>query len=84
MLVIALGVGLVGAASGVNLLMLERFDDSWFVYSADTSVTVSDAYFKPVTDEAVVQQGLVWLAALALWTAASFRLLRTPPEDAQP
>ena len=76
-LVIALGLLLAGAGSGVNLLMLDRVDDGWFSYAPSTGVTVSDAYYRPVTDRAIVEQGLVWLVALALWTGASCWLLRS-------
>jgi hypothetical protein len=75
-LVVALGLGLTAVASGVNLLMLDRFDNGWFTYAPNTGVTVSDAYYRPVTDRAIVEQGLVWLAALALWTGVSCWLLR--------
>jgi hypothetical protein len=77
-LVIALGLALLGAAIGANLLMLDRYDDGWFSYAPNPGVTVSDLYFRPASDGSIVQQGLVWVVALAVWTAASVRLLRTP------
>jgi hypothetical protein len=75
-LVIALGVGLLTAALVANLLMLEPYG-GWFAYAPNTSITATSDYFVHPTDGELVRQGLVWLAALALWTAASLRLLRT-------
>jgi hypothetical protein len=75
--VIALGVGIMGLATGVNLLMVDRHE-GWFSYAPDAAVTVSDGYFTAADDTSVLEQGLVWLAGLAVWTAASVWLLRTP------
>ena len=80
-LVVALGVGLVALAVVLNLLMLDRFDGGWFAYEPNASITTSDTYFTVVSDRAIVRQGLVWLAALALWTGVSLRLLRTPRDE---
>ena len=80
-LVVALGVALLVAAVVVNLLMLARFDGGWFAYVPSSPVTTSDNYFTVTSDRAIMRQGLVWLAALALWTGVSLWLLRTPRED---
>ena len=83
-LVIALGIGLVAIAGTVNIVMLDRVGPGWFAYAPNTGVTFSpsqtDSYFVVPTDRSIIEQGAVWLLALATWAGASVWLLRTRPQ----
>lgn len=76
-LVIALGLALGIVAITANIVIGDPLEPGWYEYSPNVGVNVSDDYYVVATDEAILRQALVWLAGLALWTAASLRLLRT-------
>jgi hypothetical protein len=82
-LVIALGIATLLAVATVNLLLYEPFAAGWFAYAPNTGVTFSpsqtDDYFVVTRDWPIVRHSLIALAGLLVWSAASLRILRTPP-----
>jgi hypothetical protein len=78
--VVALGLALVVAVWGSNLLMLDAPTD-WFTYSPSAAPSQqTDTYFVVLDDSAVVQQVALGLSAIAVWTASGLWLLRTRQE----
>ena len=84
MLVIALAIGLVVAASALSFITLDRVGAGWFAYAPNTGVASSpsqqtDTYYVVPTDRAILEQAGIWLLALITWVAASLWLLRAGP-----
>ena len=79
-LIIALGLAGVVVSIAANLVMTDPPGSGWFPLSGSTGVTFSpsqsDNYVVVLSDRAILEQAAVWLAGLALWTAASCWLLR--------
>jgi hypothetical protein len=79
-LVIAFGLAGVVVAIAANLVITDPPGSGWFPVSGSTGVTFSpsnsDDYFVVMSDRAIVEQAAVWLAAIAVWTAAACWLLR--------
>lgn len=72
LMVVAVGLGLaVVARTLVSTLVWDDLDGGWFAYAPGTSPIFS----RPSGD---VRPGVIWLAAIVLWAAVSYRILRTP------
>lgn len=73
-LVVGLGaLCIVGAAAASRLLASSGPD--WFAYAPNTSVMYE------TSDSAVWRDVSIWAVAIAIWTAASYLILRGPSDD---
>lgn len=77
-LVVALGLAMLIVGVTVHGLLYEPFDGLGLDgLTPGTGGTYSDTYFIVASDATVVRQALVWLGGVAIWTVASWRILRS-------
>jgi hypothetical protein len=69
---IALGVGLAIVASAVVTELNGPADGGWFMYSPN-----STSLYNASSSGSILRTASVWLAAVAIWLAVSWRLLRS-------
>lgn len=69
---IALGAGLVVVASAVAATLNGRADAGWFMYSPN-----STSLYSGLSSGSTFRAASVWLAAVAIWFAVSWRLFRS-------
>jgi hypothetical protein len=68
---IALGAGLVVAATAVTARMTRPADGGWFMYAPNSSVLVEPS------GGSTLGIAAVWFGAIALWFVVSWRLFRS-------
>jgi hypothetical protein len=68
---IALGAGLVVAATAVTARMNQPADGGWFMYAPNSSVLMEPS------GGSTLGIAAVWLGAIALWFVVSWRLFRS-------
>lgn len=73
---IVIGATLAVAAIAVNELLRTESPGGWFVYQPE-----GEPMFSPASsDREKLSEAAVWLAAIALWFATSWRLFRPRPD----
>jgi heme/copper-type cytochrome/quinol oxidase subunit 1 len=68
---IAVAAVLVVCASAVSIAVNGSADGGWFMYSPNSSAEFSRS------GDSVMNDILIWLAAIGIWLAVAWRLFRT-------
>jgi len=74
-LVIGLGLAIAAVVRTVDLRLSSYGDGGWFAYAPNTGPIYSNR------DADIWRSGLLWLAGVVVWTAASTWLMRGPKSD---